>query len=420
MELARLTPLRNEMRFAFENCLVFDGSSADLLDDVCVIVDGARIVDVARITPANCDHRVNCGRRILMPGLIDAHVHVCSPSFSFFQNDRLPPSLLAVYGSTTLQGMLARGFTTVRDAGGGDRGLWMAIERGLIKGPRFLYSGRAISQTGGHGDMRSADQHEPCGCSHYSGSISAVADGADGVRQAVREQLRRGAHQIKVFVSGGVTSPSDPLWMNQFTDDEIRAAVEEAATRRTYVMAHAHTDEAIRRCIRLGVRSIEHGSQVEPDTAKQLVETNTYVVPTLVVADIAKRHGHDLGMPDSAMEKLDGVFERMSSSIRACAGAGVRLGLGSDILGFEFQSQQGRELTLRAEVQAPLDVLRSATSVNAELLRRPGELGCIAPGAYADLIVLEGNPFMNMALFEQPLKNIALVMKAGEIIRNSL
>lgn len=408
------------MRIAFENCSVFDGSSEDLIEAACVTVVGERIVEVGRKAPQACDYRVDCGGRTLMPGLIDAHVHACAPSFSFYNNDRLPPSLLAIYGATTLQGMLARGFTSVRDAGGGERGLWLAIARGLIKAPRFFYSGKAISQTGGHGDMRSADHHETCGCSNYSGSISIVADGADGVRRAVREELRKGAHQVKIFVSGGVTSPSDPIWMNQFTDAEIRAAVEEASTRRTYVMAHAHTDEATRRCVKLGVRSIEHGTHIELSTAQEMASMGTYMVPTLSVADIARRHGQQLGMPESSMEKVNGVYERMSASIETCARAGVPIGLGSDILGFEFQGMQAGELTLRSEVQKPIDVLRSATSVNAALLQRSGELGCIAPGALADILVLNGNPFADMSLFREPLQNVPLVMKGGEFIRNEL
>lgn len=410
------------MTICLEQCRIFDGSSNDALENGCVVIQGNRIAEVCSRPPRleAAAIRIDCGGRTLMPGLIDAHVHAYAPSFSFYNNDRMPPPLLAIHAAQALQGMLARGFTTVRDAGGGDRGLWLAVERRLIKGPRFFYSGKAISQTGGHGDMRSADHAELCGCGGYSGSISVVADGADAVRAAAREELRKGAHQIKLFASGGVTSPTDPIWMNQFTDDEIRAAVEEAATRRTYVMAHCHTDDAVRRCIGLGVRSIEHGTHIKTATAQLIAARDAYVVPTLSVANIVRQHGQALGMPAASLEKMKGLYEQMATSVDVCARAGVKLGLGTDILGQEFQDLQGAELGLRGEIQAPIDVLRSATSVNAALLQQSGQLGCIAPGALADLLVVEGDPFRDLALFRNARSTIPLVMKDGEFVRNVL
>jgi imidazolonepropionase-like amidohydrolase len=404
-----------------ENARVFDGWNEALLDGVSVLIDGERIVEIGgRAIPTEMLIRINCAGRMLMPGLIDAHVHACAPSFSFYDNDRLPPALLAVYAARTLEGMLSRGFTSVRDAGGAERGLWLAIERKLIQGPRLFYSGRAISQTGGHGDMRPADRLEPCACHGYSGSISQVADGIEEVRAAVRGELRQGAHQIKLFVSGGVTSPNDPIWMNQFSDSEIRVAVEEAATRRSYVMAHCHTDEAARRCAEIGVRSIEHGTQIQPTTAQRLAAQGVYVVATLSVAQITRTHGRSLGMPAGSLQKMEGLYEQMATSIATCDQFGVKLGLGTDILGREFESLQGGELALRGEIQKPIDVLRSATSINAALLQKPGELGCIAPGAFADLLVLNSDPFSDLALFREPMGNIALVMKGGKIVRSTL
>jgi imidazolonepropionase-like amidohydrolase len=405
----------------FENCNVFDGVSGALRENACVVVEGDRIVEVAETTPRSTPaRRIDCGHRVLMPGLIDAHVHAYSPSFSFYENDRLPPSLLAVHGARALEGMLERGFTSVRDAGGGDVGLARAIERGLIKGPRFFYSGKAISQTGGHGDMRPGELTEPCGCSHYSGSISRVADGADAVRQAVRDELRHGATQIKLFVSGGVSSPNDPIWMNQFTDDEIRAAVEEAATRRAYVMAHCHTDEAARRCVELGVRTIEHGTEIKPETAALMAKRNVYVVPTLSVINMLARHAKVLKISPATLHKAAGLYEQMTASIRVCAEAGVKIGLGTDLLGQEFQHLQGGELDLRGAVQSPIDVLRSATSVNAEILQRAGELGTIAPGAHADILVLNRNPLEDLSVFRDPVANIPIVVKAGVFVRCAL
>lgn len=404
-----------------KNARVFDGVHSECPDGMQILVEGGMIREVSdRPIKIGDAHTIDVKGRMLMPGLIDAHVHAYSPTFSVFENDHMPPSLLATHAASILNGMLHRGFTTIRDAGGADRGLWLAIEQGVIKGPRLFYSGKAISQTGGHGDMRPLDHHEPCSCGAYSGTISMVADGADSVRQAVREQLRQGAHQIKIFASGGVVSPADPIWMSQFTDEEIRAAVEEASTRRTYVMAHCHTDDAARRCVALGVRSIEHGSDIQADTAKLIADRKAFVVPTLAVTDVLRTHGAELNLPPMSLEKTKSLYERILRAIETCSRAGVKLGLGADLLGSKFHTLQGLELKLRGEVSSPIEVLRSATSVNAELLQRSDQLGCIKPGALADIIVLNFDPFRDLTPFAHAEREIPLVIKNGEIIRDGL
>ena len=409
------------MAFVFQNCTVFDGISETLIDNASVVVEDGCIKEVTT-EPVSFPQAqlIPCAGRLLMPGLIDAHIHAYTPTFSFYNNDRLPDSLMANHAAVILEGMLKRGFTSVRDAGGADKGLWLAIEQGLIKGPRLFYAGKAISQTGGHGDMRPGDIIEPCGCSGYSGSISRVADGPDEVRKAVREELHQGAHQIKLFVSGGVTSPSDPIWMNQYSEEEIRIAVAEAATRRTYVMAHCHTEEAIRRCVEYGVRSIEHGSEIGEKTAADIAKKDVFVVPTLAVTDVLRKHGKALGLPPMSLDKIKGLYEKILGSIEVCTKAGVKLGLGADLLGQAYHPLQGHELALRGEVNKPIDVLRSATSINAELLQQSDKLGCIKPGAYADLLVLDFDPFKNLHGFKEPEKNIPLVMKGGQLVRNHL
>jgi imidazolonepropionase-like amidohydrolase len=403
------------------NARVFDGVSPELGEGVSVIVEGERIREISGRTPTFKNARsIDCGGRFLMPGLIDAHFHAYTPTFDIISTDRMPQALLVSHASAILEGALQRGFTTVRDAAGGDIGLWMAIEAGLIQGPRFFFSGKAISQTGGHGDMRLGTVVEPCSCGRYTGSLSLVADGVDEVRRAVREELRKGARQIKLFVSGGVISPTDPLWMPQFTEDEIRAAVYEASTRRTYVMAHCHTDDAARRCVEYGIRSIEHGTQISDETARLIASSGAFVVPTLSVADVIRKHGPRLGIPPMGLEKVRGLYEDGLRSIEACTRAGVKIALGSDLLDHEFHKLQGGELALRAEVNKPIDVLRSATSINAQLLQMEGQLGCIRPGAYADLLAVNGDPLKDLGLFREPQVHIPLVMKGGVCIRNGL
>ena len=270
------------MTIVFEGCRVFDGVSAEPRENATVVVEDGRIKEVAEgavRAPADAE-RVACGGRTLMPGLIDAHFHALLVDLNVPSLDDMPASLIYQHARLSLESSLKRGFTTVRDAGGADLGLALAVEQGLIAGSRVLFSGRAISQTGGHGDMRNQTRFEPCGCAGYHGIVSQVADGVDAVRQVVREELRKGAHQIKMMVSGGVLSPTDPLWMDQYSDEEIRVGVEEAATRRTYVMAHAHTASAVRRCAELGVRSIEHGTQIDAEAAEAAAEAGALVGPT--------------------------------------------------------------------------------------------------------------------------------------------
>ena len=400
---------------------IFDGVSEELNDGATVIVEDDRIREITTTPDSFADARViDCRGHFLMPGLIDAHFHAYTPTFDIVKIDRMPQALLASHARVILEGALQRGFTTVRDAGGGDIGLWMAIEQGLIQGPRFFFSGKAISQTGGHGDARPGTVVEPCGCSGYTGSLSLVADGVDEVRRAVREELRKGARQIKLFVSGGVVSPTDPVWMPQFTKEEICAAVYEASTRRTYVMAHCLTDDGARRCVESGVRSIEHGTEISEDTARLMAAKQAFVVPTLSVVDVLRRHAADLGLPPMSRQKIAGIYESYAKSIEVCTRAGVKIGLGSDLLGQEFHRLQGGELALRAEFNRPIDVLRSATSVNADLLQMSGQLGCIQPDAYADLLVTKGNPLRDPGLFRDSLANVSLIMKGGVCIRSAL
>ena len=402
-----------------ENCTIFDGVSADLAEGASVVVENGFIKEVSeRPTSTLSGNRVDCRSGFLMPGLIDAHFHAYTPGFDLHGLEAMPMSLLAQHAAALLEGALQRGFTTVRDAGGGDIGLAMAIEKGLIKGPRFFFSGRAISQTGGHGDLRPAGHVEPCACA-TSGRLSVVVDGAAEMRRAVREELRNGATQVKIFVSGGVVSPTDPIWMPQYTAEEITAAVEEAATRRTYVMAHCHTDERARVCVEHGVRSIEHGTEISEATATLLAASNAYVVPTLSIIAVLRDHGKRMGLPPMSVEKIEGLYDRALQSLSHCVSAGVKIGLGTDLLG-HFHERQGDEFQLRGAVSQPIDILRSATSVNAEILQMQGRLGCVQPGAYADLLLVDGNPLMNLALLADSARCIKLILRNGEFIRNSL
>ncbi len=402
-----------------KNAVVFDGKSEELLEGASVVVEGERIREVSPGDVSLGDASViDLAGKFLMPGLLDLHFHAYSISFNMYELDHMPKPLLVSHAIRLLEGALQRGFTTVRDPGGGDVGLRLATDAGLIEGPRFLYGGKALSQTGGHGDMRPSHEEPSCGCT-YSGTICQVVDGVEDVRKLVREELRAGAHHIKMFISGGVASPTDPIWMPQFTEEEIAAAVHEAQTRRKYVVVHCHTDEGAQRSVRSGVRSIDHATEVNPDTAEMIAKSGTtFTVPTLAVVRQILDNGPELGMYPESLEKIKPMYNRMLTSVENMHRAGVKMGLGTDLFGPEYHSLQSHEFEFRAAVQPAIDILRSATSINAEIVQMAGEVGEISPGAFADMIVLDGNPLEDLSIFQRP-QDMPIIMKGGRLMRHA-
>ena len=369
---------------AFANARIFDGTSAELREG-CVRVAAGTIVEVGE-GPEPGDRVIDCRGRTIVPGLIDAHFHAYGVRLSLLEIETSPLSYLALAGAKRLAGALGRGFTTVRDPGGGDAGLAQAIREGLTAAPRYLFCGPALSQTGGHGDPRPPE----LGCCLGGGHMAEVVDGVDALRRAARERLRSGAHAIKIMASGGVISPSDPLRVPQYSPEEIRVVAEEAARRGSYVAAHAYSAEAIQAAVANGVRSIEHGNLLDAPTAALMAERDAFLVPTLVTYDAMERRGAELGLAPVAQAKNREVLDAGRTAIRLAREAGVRIGFGTDLMG-SLDGEQLHGLRLQAEVEGPLALLRAATSVNAELLGRD-DLGRIGPGAVADLLVLDGDP----------------------------
>jgi imidazolonepropionase-like amidohydrolase len=393
-----------------------DVATGEWHGDAFVRIEGDRIVEVGEGSPGSVDanvERIDAEGRSLLPGLIDAHVHLTITTMQLSAMAHRPSSLVANEARHIAEGMLRRGFTTVRDAAGADHGLRRAIDAGLIDGPRLYFSGRALSQTGGHGDFRPLDDApQLCGCQIHSIGFSHVVDGPDNVRRAVREELRRGATQIKIMASGGVASPSDPVWVLQFSEDEMRAAVEEAAAWRTYVLAHAYTPEAIQRAVRAGVRTIEHGNLIDDATAALMADHGALLDPTLVTYYKISEMGRSLGFPEGSLRKVDDVLDAGLGSLEIAQRHGVPIGFGTDLLG-ETHDYQSDEFTIRARVQQPIDILRSATLVNAEILQATGELGVVAPGAYADLILVDGDPLADLGVLTGQGERIPLVIRGG-------
>lgn len=406
-----------------KNCTVFDGYSDELLGGRSIVIEKDRIreIDSSNATVAGADV-FDMENRFVMPGLLDIHFHAYSITFDIPELDSMTMPVKVAHAARILRGTLHRGYTTVRDPAGGEVGLKTAIDQGLIEGPRYYYCGKALSQTGGHGDVRVADHAEdPCACAARH-SFAEVVDGVDAVRTFCRNELRKGADHIKVFISGGVASPTDPVWMNQYTDEEIEAAVFEAATRRKYVVAHCHNDEGARRCLKTGVRSIDHCTMITEDTAKLIksAEGKAYAVPTLAVLEQLVQYGEELGLFPESLEKAAAVHAAAYQSLEYLYAAGARMGMGTDLFGARFHPMQNREFEFRSDIVAPIDQLRSATSINAEIMQKEGILGRIAPDAYADIIAIDGNPLEDIHVMARPDERFAMIMKGGEFVRNRL
>ncbi|MEI8332860.1 MAG: amidohydrolase family protein [Chloroflexota bacterium] len=400
----------------FRGALLVDGLADGPRDGSDVLVVDERIVEIGEpfIAPPDLPglRIVDLGGMTLMPGLIDAHVHPSAAEVIEDYARPMPTSLRAQYARVELEAMLRRGFTTARDAGGCDAGIRTAIERGLIDGPRLLVSGKALSQTGGHGDDRAVGEADPW-AGAYPGEFARIADGVDGVRLAARQELRRGADQVKICASGGVMSETDPIGMIQFSEAEIAAIVEEAASRGTYVLAHAYGADAIVRAVRCGVRSIEHANLIDAAAAAEVAAADAFVVPTMIAYEALGEHGAASRVDQRRLAKNAEVRDAGLRAFAILRAAGVKVGFGSDLLG-EHRHMQSREFAIRAEVERPGDVVRSATSVNADLLRRP-DLGRILVGATADLIVVDGDPLADVTVLARPAETLRMVVTEGRV-----
>ncbi|MCW5770694.1 MAG: amidohydrolase family protein [Rhodospirillaceae bacterium] len=407
--------------FLLRNAAILDGSQPHLRPGCDVFVEGGQIREVSvRPITSSAATSIDLAGRTLMPGLIDCHVHTVASLVNLGANAALPNAIATLQAVPILEGMLRRGFTTVRDAGGADFALAQAVEMGLVRGPRLFVAGRALSQTGGHGDFRGRfDEREPCACSRRAGNLARVVDGIDAVRKAVREEIKAGAHQIKIMASGGIASPTDPIHFLGYSRDEIAAIADEAANADTYVMAHAYTAAAIERAVACGVRTIEHGNLVDDAAAAAMAAKGAYAVPTLVTYEALADEGAALGMPPESAAKIAAVREAGLGSLDIFRRNGVAMGFGSDLLG-PMHRRQSEEFLLRGRVLPAHDVIKSATSTAAAILRMEGELGTVAEGAIADLIVVDGDPLHDLGALGGNGERIPLVMKAGTVVKNDL
>ena len=405
-------------QYLFTGGHVLDPRSDGPREGVEVLVEDGTIREVSdRGIRSEGADRIELGGRVLMPGLIDAHVHVVAAMVDLAANAGQPASLAALRAGQVMTGMLMRGFTTVRDVGGADRGLVEAQATGVVLGPRLVISGKALSQTGGHCDSRARDDDRPF--FRRVGSMGRICDGVEAVRLAAREELRAGADFIKVMANGGIASPADPIHMLQFSRAELAAAVEEATNLGTYVSAHLYTDEAIGRALDCGVYSLEHCNMITPATARRAAALGAVAVPTLITYERLAADAAGLGMWPESVAKIETVRRAGLESLGIMQEAGLRMVYGTDLLGAMHRHQCG-EFALRARVLPAMDVLRSATLWAAELLRLAGRVGVIEPGAAADLLVVERNPLQDWSVLEGQGAEMPVIMQGGRMVKFEL
>jgi imidazolonepropionase-like amidohydrolase len=404
-------------KYLFKNARIVDGSAREPSEPTNVAVDGEIIKDVGPKVSFEADI-IDVRGQTLMPGLIDCHVHVIAVVAGLAVNAKLPDSLVTARSIVVMRDMLNRGFTTVRDVGGADYGLKMAAAEGLFPAPRMVISGKALSQTGGHCDFRGRfDDALPPRNQIPLGSLGRICDGVPEVRRAAREEIKGGADFIKIMANGGIASPTDPIHFFGFSREELDAVVEEAKSAGTYVSAHLYTDEAIRRCVDAGVHSLEHCNLIEPQTAKLAASKGCVAVPTLVTFDKLSSEGAAYGVPEESLAKVDRVRLRGMESLSVMREAGLPMAFGTDLLG-PMHRHQSEEFVIRSRVLPAHEVIATATSQAAKLLRMEGRIGVISPNAFADLIIVDGNPLADLSLLTHQGAHMPLIMQGGKVIRH--
>lgn len=407
----------------FKNANVILGESTEIQKNFDVMVQNDLIAQVSQtpLQPLEGMRVIDVKGKTLMPGLIDAHAHVTgltlSPKNIFYSEAEI---FLAA--ATYLKNSLFYGFTTLREAGGADFRIAQLLDNKSIPGPRLFYSGRALTQTGGGADFRKPnEQIDPCGHVGSFSTMSVIADGVDEVRKAAREELRKGATQLKVFASGGVVFPSlsNPT-LYEYSEEELSTIVEEARARNTYVMAHAYSDESVRKCIKSGVRSIEHANFVSEPTVELMSESGVFYDPTFISLAQRIESAEQNRLSEAIVANLKNTIEKGKKVYEYALKYKIPIAFGTDLWGPEAQRDQLREFEMRKELDSAANIIRSATVVNAELLMQKGKLGVISAGAYADLLVVDGNPLVNLNVLLRPDENLKLIMKDGVIYKNEL
>ncbi len=415
------------MKTLLTNAAIFDGEHNALYPGKSVLIENQRIAQITDSHAAGqADRTVDLHGHTLMPGLIDAHIHI----MLYHQADQ-SLAFEALRAAILLKQTLQRGFTTIRDVGGDTWGIVRAANAGMFTAPRVFFAGRVLSQTGGHGDMRPAtdtgSQYLPPTYANCNQTV--IVDGVEAIRKAARENFVKGASFVKIMASGGCTSPHDTIYSDQFSIEEIRAAVEIAQTYHRYTAAHAYMPQSIKRCVENGVRTIEHGNFLDQETAELMARQGAFLVPTLITytlahEDVLRGTNHTFFVSGDVIKSL---CDKGLEAIRQARQAKVKVGFGTDIVTVDGVydttsafSRQSDEFVVRAQVEAPFATLHSATAVNAEILNMQDQLGVVKAGALADLLVVDGNPLDDISLLTGQGAHIKAIIKDGLFVKDEL
>jgi imidazolonepropionase-like amidohydrolase len=402
----------------FVNATIIDPVQGELIQNATVRISDGKITHLVTdgTTTATDDvpeeSIIDLTGKYLCPGLIDCHVHIAvvpgEADLRAYKDMTERISLLRQ--PLVLKSMLERGFTSIRDCGGASLAIKEAVEDGVFPGPRLFIAGYALSQTGGHGDMRGSHDAQLC-CGGSLSGISRIVDGPAECYKYAREELRQGADFIKIMGGGGVASPTDRIEHVQFSDEEIKAIVTVARNAGTYVTSHSYTPQAIQQAIKLGVRGIEHGNLIDLETAKMMAELDVFLTPTLIAHVMSKQLNF---LPPDGAAKNDEVLEKGLRAMKMAVDAGVTVCYGSDLLG-PMHFAQSKEFSVRSKVLTPLQILRSATVNAARLIMQEDRLGQIKEGFAADLVVLNENPLEDITVLDKVEEHMMGVIKDGRV-----
>jgi imidazolonepropionase-like amidohydrolase len=403
------------------NPTIIDGTGADPVPNGSVLVEEGRITAIGRGADRGDADVIDLNGLTLLPGLIDAHVHIgYSSEMRAMLNNELSIAERAADIFRTLRDTVNAGFTAVRDCGGIDHGVLRTVDRGLVPGPRIWACASPIVQCGGHGHLGSP-LLPPDATFHFRvrglTAVGRISDGCDEVRKAARECFRQGASFLKMPVTGGVVSLTDSLDDTQFTIEEIASAVAEARARHTYVAVHAHNTAGIHNAVRAGVECVEHGTGIDEETAAMMAAGRVDLVPTLSIAQVMTENFDRLGLPPQIRDRVGDTMQGMIDGMLAAREAGLRIGSGSDLIGPD-QNRRGLEIALKAPVIGAMAAIQSATLVNAQIMRVADKIGSIEAGKLADLVAVDFDPLARPDLFDDP-SHVVVVIKGGKIIKDA-